>query len=1070
MTGEPIPRVLEALLEAWRDSSHNRPRLVWLEGAAGVGKSHRLRALAASVQGPLVLNTACAGWLGAALRAFHRRLEGERDRAFLQAARSMAGELTWAQVAHAPALNDQHALWTAVAQAFERLARRSGGLLLLLEDAHEASPDDVGALRVLYRRALLGKAPIMVVLSSRPAAQDVLEGFEQDATIAAGARPERVSLSNLDVDGVEALLREHLHAQFLPDGLAAWLQARSEGHPLHTLELLRFLCDGGALRQAGTVWVFRAPSGKAVPRRLEGVLKARLLPVQADVHAWSGMAALAVMDRAVTVHEWAAMTGQSADRVLELANRLEHRGLVHERLEFGETLFGIAHPLYAPLVRAQLAAVEVQRLHERALEVCVDVSERARHARACDHPSAAALSRAALEDAERRFAHTEVVSHAEHVLTVQPDDIEVVLALSRALFVLGDTERALQVSQRVQTVEASPAQTAAQCALLEVRFHILMRLGRYFDALEAAVLAQRSPDHAATARLNEALALMHLERFADAHRVIDALLAEYPEPSARHGKALDILSDVVYSQGDLRGSLEIGSKAADMLREFGDLRSLAITLSNLGGCCGHFGLWERGQKLLEEAIALFVARGAFQHVMFARNNLAFLMVESGEYAQARPLLLRVCEQAHGAKETRVEAAALTSLSDLEWQSDNLELAWQYLEAASALEQRESADLVDRAHLQALRGDVAGALVLVDAPQTKFHVEKAGKRARIALIAGQFERALAFVREAQTADDHATRSALLKLLQGYAHHGLGDRVQALRGFGEAQALAEAGGHGVIRAEAALALALLEGRTDAHAALHTLESLDARGHIRRVRASLEAAWALIGEARTHRTVSSRSLLLTLGAFGVEHDGHVTALRDSKARDLLAHLLVAYLREDGPGVRRTRLIDAIWPESGDTDALEANFRVTLKRLREKLGDAASVHSQDGIYALRDLNADVTQFLTALERLDFEAALGWYKGEFLPDVDIEDADLVRSQLWQRFRDTALRSSLEQPAALAADLLEKLHHLDPLDTTVLERLTVALHAVNDPQRLERTLSRARTVLAREIGEVPMAR
>ena len=145
-----------------------------------------------------------------------------------------------------------------------------------------------------------------------------------------------------------------------------------------------------------------------------------------------------------------------------------------------------------------------------------------------------------------------------------------------------------------------------------------------------------------------------------------------------------------------------------------------------------------------------------------------------------------------------------------------------------------------------------------------------------------------------------------------------------------------------------------------------------------------------------------------------------------------------------------------------------MTLKRLREKLGDAASVHSRDGIYELRDLNADVRHFLRALERLDFEAALGWYRGEFLPKIDVMEAEIVRAQLWQRFRDTALRFSLEQPALVAADLLEKLHRLEPLDATLLERLTGTLRAVNDPFRLEQTLLRARTLFERETGEIPV--
>jgi tetratricopeptide (TPR) repeat protein len=1075
MSGVPVPPLLQPLLAAWHDSSREHPRLLLLEGMPGLGKSHALRGFAEHTSSLNVLTIAASstGWLAVMLRTFHVRFESERDPSFLQAARSLTPDLAWAQVAHAPVLTDQNVLWTALAQAFERLARRSGGLILLLEDAHDAGADDLGALRVLYRRALLGKAPILIALSARPptdsTVQDLLEGFGQDAAIADGIAPERLSLSSLDQHGVTALVREHLHSEFLPDGLAVWLHARAEGHPLHTLELLRFLRDGGALRQAGTIWVFRAPSGKAVPRQLEAVLHARLLTVQADAQAWLGMMALAVIDRPVTVHEWSKLTRQNTDRIVEVANRLEHRGLLREGLEVGETVFSVAHPLYAPLIRAQLSQSELERLHERSLEICSDVSERARHARACTHILASDLTLEALEDAQRRFAHSEVVGHAENLLAIEPGNTIVIARLSKALFVLGETKRALEVSLGAEIPDAPEPD---HFEMLEIRFHILMRLGRYAEALKTTQYPQWDL-LAGTSRLNQALALMHLERFDQARRVVDDLLFEFPEASARHGKALDILSDIVYSQGDLRASLEVGSRAAKMLREFGDQQSLAITLTNLGGCCVHFGLWDQGRAYLEEAITLFLQRGAFQHVMFARNNLGFLMVESGKYTEARGLLLSVCQQAHAAKETRVEAAALTSLSDLEWQSGHLELAWQYHEQARALEQRESADLVDRAHLEALRGNIAAALELADSPQTSFHIQKVAKRARIALLAGHYDRVAVFLDEAQTSEDHATRLAQFGLLRALAFEKLDQRNVAISKLLEAQELAKVAGNSVIELEAHLALALIERRMiDARTDARSLAALDADGHTLTIQAALASEWALLRDTQAQvlkpASALQRTTLRTLGLFALERDGQTTILRDSKARDLLAHLLVALLREDGPGVPRSQLIDAIWPESGDPEALEVNFRVTLKRLREKLGDAASVFSRDGIYELRDLNADVTHFLQALERLDFEAALGWYKGEFLPNIDVIDAEIVRAQLWQRFRDMALRSSLEQPAAVAADLLEKLHHLEPLDVTLLERLTGTLRAANDPYRLEQTLSRARTVFERETGEIPV--
>ena len=256
------------------------PHLVLLEGEAGMGKSYALERVSTDLKHALLVGA--SGWLNQVLSKARALLTDERDPAFLAAARLIASEANWAQVAQAPVFSDRESLWRAIAQALERLARRLNGLTLLLEDGHAMSEDDVLALRVVYRRAKLGHAPLLIVLSSRPTEKDLLEGFVQDAIIANASEPERLTLSRLTEYGVQNLVQEHLHHQFLPDNLVAWLHARTEGHALYTLELLRFLRDGGALKDLGVTWVFEAPQGKAVPKTLEASLQARVANARRD--------------------------------------------------------------------------------------------------------------------------------------------------------------------------------------------------------------------------------------------------------------------------------------------------------------------------------------------------------------------------------------------------------------------------------------------------------------------------------------------------------------------------------------------------------------------------------------------------------------------------------------------------------------------------------------------------------------------------------------------------------------------------------------------------------------------
>ncbi len=1041
------------LQQTSKDALAGQARAVLIEGSAGLGKSHTLRTFASMPKG-LVLTAEGKNWLTTVLGLCKSQLEFERDSTFLEAARRVAPSAGYAQVAQAQDFADQNALWNTIAFALERLAKRVGGLSLLLEDAHNASQDDLGALRAFYRRAMLGRAPVLIVLTTRPTEQDLLEGFAQDAAIANGIEPSRISLSSLAETGVHALAREHLHSEFLPDNLSAWLYARAEGHPLHTLELLRFLQDGGALQDLGISWIFEAPKGKAIPKNLNAILTARVANAKRDTRAWKALAALSVLERECRLTDWAKLCGQTETNLLELANRLEYLGLVRENLVAGQTVYAVAHPLYPPLVRAQLEPNELENLHRNAVNVAANLGERARHAIACHHEQALGFSQAALEEATTRFAYQEVIEHAEALLSLGvADHNSVRLALANALFIQGRTQRALEVSN----------ESTETALVLKTRFHIQMRLGHFADTLETARKLKKYPDHTLDALTNEALALMHLERFDEAHFLIENLLRQFPKPSVEHGKALDILSDIVYSQGDLRASLEVGMRAAKMLREFGDFKNLAITLSNLGGCCTHFGLWERGREVLEEAIVLFSNQGQFHHLMFARSNLGFLMVGNAAYSQARGLLLGVHQQARAAKEARVEASALSSLADLEWQSGNFDLAFAYNQQSSLIGTRESESLIDLAHLEALRGKLQVALESIDAPQVAFHIDKSPKRARIALLAGRFEQALQILTEAQNPDNHDTLKAQLRLLGGLAKFKLNRVEQAKIDLSQAEALALSGKNRAVALEARLALNLIANQTSAaEQNIRDLGELDALGHVKILKMILEPVWLKTKSTADKSANPEYSTLITLGAFSLERDGKTTPWKASKTRELLAVLLVAYLREGGPKISKTQIIDTLWQdEIGDANT-ESKFRMTLKRLREALGTAANLENNQGICKLQNLKADVVFFLESLERLDFDAALGWYKGEFLPGIDVPGCELIRAQLWQRFRDTAIKLSFETPNP---NLLEKLHQLEPLDVGILERYLQLISG--DAFRTQQTLSRARNVFERETGEIP---
>jgi hypothetical protein len=106
------------MLSAWHDSSQGNPRLLLLEGAAGIGKSHTLRSLTAQTKTAMTLHQSCTGWLTGVLRSCHTALEAERDPGFLEAARRVTPELRWAQAGPVVA-------WTGPAQTWAVPGRQS---------------------------------------------------------------------------------------------------------------------------------------------------------------------------------------------------------------------------------------------------------------------------------------------------------------------------------------------------------------------------------------------------------------------------------------------------------------------------------------------------------------------------------------------------------------------------------------------------------------------------------------------------------------------------------------------------------------------------------------------------------------------------------------------------------------------------------------------------------------------------------------------------------------------------------------------------------------------------------
>ena len=281
----------EELLAAWRGAQRNHPRSVLITGEAGLVKSWLTRSLADRLEAERGAHAtvAAAGLLPGLLRATKGWLEGERSPAFLAAVRRVLPSERWPVVSgDAGEVN----VALEIVSALERCAARLGGICLILEDAHWCTGDDLELLRLLHRRALGSKSKLLLVLTARPSPLNLLELLEADASLSDGLAPLHVALERLDGSGVAALAMGVLRCDDAPPELVTWLFERSEGHPLHAQELLRFLIGSGHLRDIGATQLFKQPPPSACPVGLEAVLVARLTAAEREPDLWRGLSAL----------------------------------------------------------------------------------------------------------------------------------------------------------------------------------------------------------------------------------------------------------------------------------------------------------------------------------------------------------------------------------------------------------------------------------------------------------------------------------------------------------------------------------------------------------------------------------------------------------------------------------------------------------------------------------------------------------------------------------------------------------------------------------------------------------
>jgi two-component SAPR family response regulator len=220
-----------------------------------------------------------------------------------------------------------------------------------------------------------------------------------------------------------------------------------------------------------------------------------------------------------------------------------------------------------------------------------------------------------------------------------------------------------------------------------------------------------------------------------------------------------------------------------------------------------------------------------------------------------------------------------------------------------------------------------------------------------------------------------------------------------------------------------------------------------------------------------------LYTLGRFSVLRDG--APLRSGgKTQKKPLELLKALIAAGGREVSAAKIMEWLWPQS-EGDAASQAYHVTLKRLRELIGDNALV--QEGGRLTLDPDVcwvDEWAFERALgqagDDLDkLRAAVTLYRGNLFADDDAPHLLSARERLKARYLKavTTLGRQLEGLARHdeAQQLYESALKIDDLIENFYQGLMRTHAALHQPDQVRTTYERLCKLLKARLGVTPSA-
>jgi eukaryotic-like serine/threonine-protein kinase len=655
---------------------------LWLIGGeSGVGKSRLLEELRilAMVRGAAVIRGQAEAEAGAPYQLWREPLRrlvlmsepGDLDAAILKDLVPDIETLLGRKIPDAVRVDRaayQQRLHGTIASLFQQ---QPEPLVVLLDDLHHASTEDLELLRVINR--LAGSLPLLIVTTyrsdERPALAKELEEM----------KPLR--LERFTSQEVAALSRSMLGAAGERPDILTLLERETEGNIFFMIEILRALSE-----EAG---------------RLEDILT---LPLPQSI-ATGGMTGVIERRLSRVAQRWlpllklAAVAGRKLD--LSVLKPLHDGGNLQRWLlacatasvlELREGEWQFTYDRLREAVIDTIPAAERPALHRRvALAVEQIYPNAPEHAAAlANHWQAAgelekefAYIRQAADYALRISVFADAVAHLTRALglvrAISLDDslrdtyeADIMVKLGETLYYTGDYTTAITRLEAALRLFRALNDAKGTARALNAMGDTRWRLGQYPEAVsaceEALRLSKGIDDQESIARALNRLGMVLTEQGS----YVEA--AARLNESAQVARALNMpglivspvnnLAVVAFAQGDYDSAERYLEETLALSRLSGERYKTAAVLANLGSVAGSREAFQKAMTYFEESLSISQTIGYRHGVGFALKNLGILAEMQQDYATAERYLKQGLELSQAMGERQSSAMTLISLGEV----------------------------------------------------------------------------------------------------------------------------------------------------------------------------------------------------------------------------------------------------------------------------------------------------------------------------------------------------------------------------------------------------------------------